>query len=118
MKHRILKYLDYIDELLDSDEERDWDSEIKLHLDQISFFMHERLVHLIVFKLVAIATVISILTFVVSERLVLLPLIVMLFVLLIPYCMHYYLLENSVQKMYEQYDRMIAKKKAYFSAER
>ena len=32
-----------------------------------------------------------------------------LLVLLIPYVMHYYLLENSVQKMYEQYDRMMNK---------
>jgi hypothetical protein len=28
-------------------------------------------------------------------------------VLLIPYIMHYYLLENGVQKMYRQYDEML-----------
>jgi hypothetical protein len=44
---------------------------------------------------------------VVSGEIVLLPLIVMLFVLLVPYCMHYYLLENSVQHMYRQYDEML-----------
>ena len=30
-------------------------------------------------------------------------------VLLIPYIMHYYLLENSVQRMYVQYDAMMNK---------
>ena len=30
-------------------------------------------------------------------------------VLLVPYIMHYHLLENSVQYMYEQYDRMLEK---------
>ena len=30
-------------------------------------------------------------------------------VLLVPYIKHYHLLENSVQYMYEQYDRMLEK---------
>ena len=37
-----------------------------------------------------------------------------LFVLLIPYVMHYYLLENSVQRMYRQYDEMQNKLKKSF----
>ncbi len=118
MKKRILAYTKYIDTLLSSEEERDWDEEIRRHKDQIFFFAHERLVHLIVFFLVAVCTVISILTLVVSEKIVILPLIVMLFVLLIPYCMHYYLLENQVQYMYRQYDAMVkkARKSDYYSA--
>ncbi len=118
MKKRILDYLTYIDNMLASDEERDWDGEIKKHLTQIAFFAHERLVHLIVFFLVAICTVICILTFLMIQEPALLALIVMLFVLLIPYCKHYYLLENSVQKMYDQYDSMVNKKEAYFKVER
>ena len=115
MKKRILAYLDYIDKLLASDEERDWEKEAKLHLTQISFFAHERLVHLLVFILVAICTVLCILAFVISNAIMLLPLIALLFVLLVPYCMHYYLLENSVQRMYQQYDEMIGKRGPYFS---
>ena len=115
MKKRILAYLAYIDGLLESDEERDWEKEIKLHLDQIGFFMHERLVHLLVFILVAVCTVMCILAFVLSSAVMLLPLILLLFVLLVPYCMHYYLLENSVQRMYQQYDEMIGKTQSYFS---
>ena len=115
MKKRILAYLDYIDRMLQSDEEQDWERQVKLHLDQIQFFSHERRVHLIVFVLVAVCTVISILAYVISSAIMLLPLILMLFVLLVPYCMHYYLLENSVQKMYQQYDEMIGKITPYFS---
>ena len=112
MKKRILAYLKYVDELLDENSEinkgveRDWEKEIEKHLTQIAFFAHERLVHLIVFCLVAVCTVMCILAFVIKNEIMLLPLIVLLFILLIPYCMHYYLLENSVQRMYDQYDAM------------
>ncbi|HBZ03094.1 MAG TPA: hypothetical protein DEO83_04705 [Lachnospiraceae bacterium] len=117
MKKRIEEYVKYIDTLLaDAPEDVDWDKEIEKHLNQISFFQHERLVHLIVFALVAICTVISILAFVIKSEIMILPLIILLFVLLVPYCMHYYLLENNVQKMYSQYDEMINKKEEYFRA--
>lgn len=116
MKKRIVSYTSYIDKILEEDD-RDWDSEIEKHLTQIAFFSHERLVHLIVFALVAVCTVMSIIAFVLAEKIILLPLIIMLFVLLIPYCMHYYLLENKVQYMYRQYDKMIAKKEKYFTTE-
>lgn len=124
MKHRIQEYLKYIDGILQedkNDQEKDagyWDQEIVKHLEQIRFFQHERLVHLIVFSLVAVCTVMSILFYVAYEKIILLPLILMLFVLLVPYCMHYYLLENSVQKMYDQYDQMQAKKKEYFQVKK
>ncbi len=118
MKKRILAYLEYVDNILKDEKERDWDKEIERHLNQISFFSHERLVHLLVFILVAIATVITILDFVNCGELMLIPLIILFFVLLIPYCAHYYLLENSVQKMYEQYDLMVNKKESYFKIEK
>ena len=114
MKKRILAYLAYIDDILKEDD-RDWEKEIAKHKDQIAFFSHERLVHLLVFMLVGICTVMCILAFVLSSQMILLPLIGLFFVLLIPYCMHYYLLENSVQKMYEQYDEMQGKIRPYFS---
>lgn len=120
MKKRIIAYLKYIDDILDENSEinkgveRDWDKEIEKHLTQIAFFAHERLVHLIVFCLVAVCTVMCILAFCIKGEMMLLPLIILLFVLLIPYCMHYYLLENSVQRMYDQYDAMRNKREEYF----
>ena len=108
MKKRILEYLDYVDGILARDD-LDWDEEIKKHLVQISFFAHERLVHLIVTVLFALMTIGSILYLNFTGNMVILFLVIALFVLLIPYIMHYYLLENSVQRMYVQYDAMRAK---------
>lgn len=117
MKVRILNYLEYIDQLLER-EDVDWNKEKDKHLVQIAFFAHERLVHLIVMVLFAIATVISILYLNFSGEMVILALVLALFVLLIPYVMHYYLLENSVQKMYEQYDKMMNKIEPSFEVKR
>ena len=108
MKKRITEYLAYIDALLEK-EDVDWEHEKEKHLVQIAFFAHERQVHLIVMALFALATVISILYLNFSGSLIIVALVFALLVLLIPYVMHYYLLENSVQKMYEQYDRMMNK---------
>ena len=107
MKKRITEYVEYIDNLIETKGADDWGREIEKHLTQIAFFAHERLVHLIVFCLVAVCTVGSIIALVISGEIVLLPLIIMLFVLLVPYCMHYYLLENKVQYIYRQYDKMV-----------
>lgn len=96
----------YVDDLLNKGD-LDYNIEIKKHLKQIEFFMHERLIHLIVTVLFAVLTVMCCVAFVVSEKIQLLILAAALMVLLIPYIKHYYLLENSVQKMYEQYDRML-----------
>ncbi|MBE5954528.1 MAG: hypothetical protein E7257_10335 [Lachnospiraceae bacterium] len=114
MKKRVLAYLKYIDELLETDN-ANWDEEIKKHLVQIGFFAHERLVHLIVTVLFALMTMASILYCNYTGSMIALTLTVALLVLLIPYIMHYYLLENSVQKMYVQYDAMMNKTKEAFS---
>ncbi len=113
MKKRILAYLKYIDELLESDN-ADWNEEIKKHLVQIGFFAHERLVHLIVTVLFALMTMATILYCNYTGSMIALALTVALLVLLIPYIMHYYLLENSVQKMYVQYDEMMNKARSAF----
>lgn len=105
MKKRILAYLAYIDNLL-LEENVDWEKESKKHLVQIGFFAHERLLHLIVMALFAIAEIICILYCNYSGQLIIVLLTLAILVLLVPYVMHYYLLENSVQKMYTQYDQM------------
>lgn len=107
MAERIKKYLVYIDELLGSDDKDiDWEKEMKKHLVQIGFFAHERLIHLIVTVTFAILTVMAFLYTISNFSLAMLALIFALMCLMIPYIKHYYLLENSVQQMYEQYDRM------------
>lgn len=110
MKERITKYLKYMDDLLErieSGEEMDLQKILKNHMVQIGFFMHERLVHLIVTVLFAIGTFMTIFTYLIVNNLGLLLLALLLIVLLIPYIKHYYLLENGVQKMYKQYDKLL-----------
>lgn len=116
MKRRITAYLDYIDHLLEQ-EDVDWEKEIKKHLVQIAFFAHERFVHLIVMVLFALCTILSILYLNFSGQMIILALTIAFLILLIPYIMHYYLLENSVQKMYTQYDKMMNKIDKAFSLE-
>ncbi|MGN0165929.1 MAG: hypothetical protein ACI39R_07075 [Lachnospiraceae bacterium] len=111
MKKRIIEYMNSIDRLLsEADDNVDWEKEIQKHLIQIGFFMHERLVHLIVTMVFAILTVLSILYAIGNPTIGMLVLILAFMVLLVPYIMHYYLLENGVQKMYKQYDEMLIRK--------
>ena len=50
----------------------------------------------------------TIFTYLLSENPVLLALAFLMIILLVPYVNHYYLLENGVQKMYVQYDELLA----------
>lgn len=112
MKKRILNYLQATDELLAKPTpDIDWDATIKEHLIQIQFFQHERLIHLIVTVLFALMTIMTLVGMVISFHPSLAALLIALMILLVPYISHYYLLENGVQKMYEQYDKMLESKK-------
>ena len=75
-------------------------------LIQISFFQHERLIHLIVTVLFALATVMSFLCMFFVQEWGLLLLAFAILILLVPYIKHYYLLENGVQKLYSYYDKL------------
>lgn len=105
MKKRLLTYRKKIDDLL-LEGNCDWEVLKKEHLVQISFFQHERLIHLIVTSLVAILEAISTLMVLVSPDKITVIFSVVLVLLLVPYLLHYYTLENEVQKLYRQYDKM------------
>ena len=79
---------------------------LKEHLVQVGFFQHERLIHLIVTVTFALLEMLAIVLSVISDSFFTLLLPVVILILLIPYIRHYYILENEVQKMYGQYDRM------------
>lgn len=76
------------------------------HLTQIQFFQHERLIHLIVTCLFAVLafSAFFVLFFTMNSGMFLL--FAALLILLVPYIRHYYILENGVQRMYRQYDRL------------
>lgn len=108
MKERIIGYRKRIDALLAQPAEgTDWEAVLQEHLVQVSFFQHERLVHLIVTVTFAILTMLALAIYCIAEYMPMLALIVLLLVLLIPYIGHYYTLENEVQKMYAQYDEIL-----------
>lgn len=110
MADRIKQYMAYVDNLLESDDDSiDWNDEINKHLVQIAFFAHERFIHLIVTVTFAIMSILAFLYAFGNFTPAIGLLIFALLVLLVPYIKHYFLLENSVQDMYEQYDKMLAK---------
>ncbi len=111
MGDRIKDYYNSIENMLDNPpKDIDYYYEMEKHLVQIEFFMHERLIHLIVTVTFAVLAIITILYTMVFPSIPMFGLVLLFFVLLIPYIKHYYLLENSVQKMYEQYDEMLKRK--------
>ena len=113
MKKRIVEYMQKIDELLKNESaQTEWDLIASEHLVQIGFFQHERLIHLIVTVVFALLTLISILFCVNKFNVGIFILCIFFLILLVPYISHYYFLENSVQKMYLQYDTMIEHQKA------
>ena len=75
-------------------------------LIQIGFFQHERLIHLLVTLTFATLTLLTVFFLHYQQSLALCLFIVLLLALLIPYIRHYFLLENGVQKLYRQYDRL------------
>lgn len=107
MRKKIKQYVKQVDErLANPPDDIDYREEQSRHLIQIQFFMHERLVHEIIMVLFALAVILVIIATVISAQWVFVALLAALLILLIPYIMHYYVLENCVQYMYEQYDEM------------
>lgn len=121
MEKRILAYRKYMDALLERlGEEENTPEEVerlkKEHLTQVSFFQHERLIHLIVTVTFAILEMLALFLFMLCPGVAVFCLVVIILVLLVPYIRHYYILENEVQKMYRQYDALCEKQgnKAFF----
>lgn len=97
MEKRILNYRKYIDELLQKTG-ADWAAVSREHLIQISFFQHERLIHLIVTVTFAILEIIVIGLCVTAFTPGVGLLSIALLVLLVPYVRHYYILEMKYRR--------------------
>lgn len=110
MKKRLLNYLDDTDNLLKTPNYsyEEWQKIKKEHLIQLSFFQHERLIHLIVTITFALLEMLSLMLVMFQFSILALLFSLVILILLIPYISHYYLLENGVQKMYEQYDQIVS----------
>lgn len=110
MWKRLKDYTACVEELLAADDPAtDWESALQEHLEQIAFFQHERLIHLLVTLAFALMELVSAIVTVFVPQLLTAALSALLLVLLIPYVVHYYHLENGTQSLYEQYDRLRAR---------
>ena len=110
MAERITNHLKWMDDYLCNMEGKSVDElskTMKKHMTEIYFFMHERMIHLIVTVLFALGSFMTVFTYLLTENIGLVALGFLMIVLLVPYVKHYYLLENGVQKMYRQYDALL-----------
>lgn len=74
--------------------------------DRISFFQHERLIHLMVTMLFAILAFGGICALLITGLWYLIIIDFLFLVLLVPYVIHYFNLENGVQRLYCLYDEL------------
>jgi len=103
MKKYLYDYIKEIDELLSSNKKITEDT-IKNHLIKTEFFQHERLIHLSVTLFYAIIFLLFMaLGFV---HYIFFSIGIILLIFLICYIVHYFHLENGVQYLYKQYDKM------------
>ena len=109
MKKSILDYVSEVDKFLKKKDLENIEKIIDNHLIKISFYQHERLIHLIVTLLFALLSIISLLYTITVPSIGMMLLTFMFILLLVPYIIHYYYLENNVQKLYEQYDQLMDK---------
>ena len=105
MKKSISDYIKEIDEKINNS--ADLNKLKEEHLIKISFYQHERLIHLLVTLFYAVFMFLTIILSYYNPLGLIIVLILMIF--LIFYVRHYFYLENHVQYMYKQYDRIIEK---------
>lgn len=121
MKKYIESYMNSVNAFINGDMKTGNSRELSEFLKEfdlkISYFQHERLIHLIVTVLFALMEIMSVCVLLISVSIVPIILCFMFLVLLIPYVMHYYFLENSVQEMYKQRDIIYSKLKSLSDSE-
>jgi hypothetical protein len=109
MQQKLNKHIKNIDNILKENKIKNKDELIKNHLKQIEFYQHERLIHLIVTVFVGIVMALFFIGGLILENILVLILFILTLVLFVPYILHYYVLENGVQKMYDQYWNLLEK---------
>ena len=111
MAKRMKAYLAWLEaqsaQALSSDEKENRCRDL---LVQISFFQHERMIHLLVTLAFALFTLLTLFICCFIRLLPLFLLMSLFLALLIPYIRHYFILENGVQKLYKYYDEWTGRK--------
>ena len=104
MKEYMKKYINETDEYIKQKDHKNLDKYMDEFLTKVKFFQHERLIHLLVTLFYAIFCVIFMVLITLSWIFV--PIALLLMIFLIFYVFHYFFLENAVQYMYQQYDKL------------
>ena len=102
----ITSYVEMIDNLIKGDVSKD---DLERHLIKINQFQNERLVHLIVLIFTLMIFIISALFAILYENFICSIITILITFFVIPFVYHYFILENCVQYMYKQYDKMLSK---------
>ena len=84
---------------------------IEVHLQKISFFQKERLIHLLVTIFTGISVLLTLGLLLIKPSVMIFLLLFILCTLFIHYIIYYYFLENGVQTHYKQYEKMQEQKK-------
>lgn len=105
----LLEHERWITGLLKSEEDRDWFTVRDYHMAQIGFMQHERFVHLIVTLVFALILLASIAATVIYPVWQLLLIDTILTVVETIYIIHYYRLENGVQRWYRIYQQICSR---------
>lgn len=104
LKKYLYEYIHDIDVILDTDKKKNLKDLRKAHLIKIEFFQHERLIHLLVTLFYALFLLLFVFLMTIFRPFIFIVMILIVF--LIFYVIHYFRLENGVQYLYKQYDRM------------
>ena len=102
MKKSLQNYIEHL-EKIDKKNIKNKEKFLEDLLKEIQIYQHERLIHLIVTVFVGIVSIIILGFSLVVENIFLIILLFLLILLFIPYILHYYFLENGVQKLYKFY---------------
>ncbi len=103
MREYLKNYIEETDKFIEKGKITDKD--IQNHLTKIKFFQHERLIHLLVTLFYAVFILLSI--FITKQMPLFALVILILLIFLICYVRHYFFLENGVQYLYQEYDKMM-----------
>lgn len=97
-------HIEAIEDYINQDKHRHLDTILENHITKIEFFQHERFIHLCVTLFYALITLIFIALTLIN--IIFVPITIIVTVFLILYIYHYFYLENGVQYMYKQYDKL------------
>lgn len=111
MERRLKNYIAYMESLIGNEMSEDERERARRELlTNISFFQHERLIHLMVTLAFVMLLAFAVWGCVIISSIPFYIFFLLVMILLAPYIRHYYILENGVQKLYKFYDILMQEK--------